>query len=51
MVTLELVMVVSAAFVYLILTTELAPEVLSGIVLGVTGMAATVVGVWFGQRK
>ena len=50
-VTLALVAVLAWAFVFIVLTKELSTEILTGIVVGVTGMAGTVVGVWFGQRK
>ena len=51
MVTLGLTAVLAAAFVYIVWTKDLATEVLTGIVVGVTGMVGTVVGVWFGQRR
>lgn len=50
-VTLLLVVAMVSAFGFVVLKKELTSDVLVGIVMGVTNMASTVVGVWFGQRK
>jgi len=51
LVILVLVAVLAWAFVFIVMAKELSTEIMTGIVVGVTGMAGTVVGVWFGQRK
>ena len=51
LVTLILVGALTTAFMYVVLIRDLSIEVLTGIVVSLTSMATTVVGVWFGQRR